>query len=691
MANVGEISVTLTSDFLKFQEGMDKAQQSISGFTNSLMSAGAILSAAVTAPMTMAAKAGINFNSSMENASASFTTMLGSAEKAQGLLSDIKEFAEKTPFEMTGLNESAKMMMAFGIESENIMGNLKMLGDIAMGDADKLRGLSYSFSQISSLGRLTGQDLLQMINAGFNPLQIIAEQTGAEMKDLKKAMEEGAIGADMVTAAMEIATSEGGRFFNSMEKASTTFSGRMSTLMDTINSFLGDVTMPLFNEIKDNILPKLIDFVTKVAEAFNKLSPSAKKIITIFGLVVAALGPALVAIGTIGKLANVALSGLSMIASPAGIAVAAVLALVGAIVYLYVTNEEARARIEIAWDKLVETAKRVWGIIVGFCNFYLDIIKDIISWGGVLWENMKNVWDFIKGAIEGATTSLKIFFGWISALLSPLKTFKSAAADAFGAVPGAETGEGINPFKTKAGVWGIDQKVGGVGSESAPIASGRTAGGRVGTAVEKSGDDLGFVESVVQSAADAIKKLQDAFKDMGATGTEALDALTSATNSFINAIRQQTEALADFGSMFNKVMIERMSPEKIMRRLQKTFTEMKKWSDNLQKLQERGMSESILNSLRGMGLGGAGIVAGLAKMSGTQLDKALEYMQATRGIGGQQAYESVKFEHSGKIEVYGINSAGQLVDSGLLDMLAAEIKNGANRYTELPGPSKLLK
>ena len=78
---------------------------------------------------------------------------------------------------------------------------------------NKLSSLTLAFSQVQSTGRLMGQDLLQMIGQGFNPLQIISEKTGRSMADLKKDMENGAISADMVTEAFKIATSEGGRFF----------------------------------------------------------------------------------------------------------------------------------------------------------------------------------------------------------------------------------------------------------------------------------------------------------------------------------------------------------------------------------------------------------------------------------------------------------------------------------------------
>ena len=103
-----------------------------------------------------------------------------------------------------------------------VVPTLKMLGDIAGADQNKLNGLALVFGQIQSTGRLMGQDLLQLINQGFNPLTEISKQTGMSVADLKKAMEKGAISADMVTLAFKSATSAGGLFYGNLEAQSQT-------------------------------------------------------------------------------------------------------------------------------------------------------------------------------------------------------------------------------------------------------------------------------------------------------------------------------------------------------------------------------------------------------------------------------------------------------------------------------------
>src|SRR5690606_5732956 len=142
----------------------------------------------------------------------------------------LRRFAEVTPFEFTDLQDAAKTLLNFGIEGDKVLPLLQMLGDASGGNAQRFQQMALAFAQMSASGRLMGQDLLQMINAGFNPLLVISQQTGLSIGDLKKKMEQGQISVEMVTEAFRIATSEGGLFFGMMDKQSQTLTGRWSTL-----------------------------------------------------------------------------------------------------------------------------------------------------------------------------------------------------------------------------------------------------------------------------------------------------------------------------------------------------------------------------------------------------------------------------------------------------------------------------
>ncbi|MCI1951794.1 MAG: tape measure protein [Clostridiales bacterium] len=212
----------------------------------------------------------VKYNAQMEQYQTSFTTMLGSASKAQSMIANLKDFADKTPFEMSDLSKGAQTLLAFGTSANDIMPDLKMLGDISQGDKAKFDGLTLAFAQISSAGKLSGQDLLQCINVGFNPLNEISKKTGESMADLRKRMESGGISAQEVAEAFKSATSEGGQFYGAMEAQSKTFNGQLSTLKDNAMTFLGDVSQGMQSTLKDDLLPTASGWVSQLSAAFKR-------------------------------------------------------------------------------------------------------------------------------------------------------------------------------------------------------------------------------------------------------------------------------------------------------------------------------------------------------------------------------------------------------------------------------------
>jgi tape measure domain-containing protein len=340
MATIAELLVKIGADTTDFNKKTASMQEGLKNVGATMTKIGAGLSVALTAPLLAGAAAGFKFSAQMEDFQANFETLLGSADKAKSMIAELTTFAAKTPFEMTGLADAAKVMLNFGVPAKDVMNNLKMMGDVAMGNQDKLKSISLAFGQIMSTGRLMGQDLLQLINAGFNPLQTISEQTGRSMADLKKDMENGAISAEMVTEAFKVATSEGGRFYGAMDKGSKTFNGQMSTLKDTVNITLGGIMKPLFENLSQNVLPKVIKKVEEIGKWFAALSAEQKNNIFTWLAVVAAIGPVLVAFGAVTKTIGVAISAIKAVhsaftflaANPVVIALGLIVAVIGLII-----------------------------------------------------------------------------------------------------------------------------------------------------------------------------------------------------------------------------------------------------------------------------------------------------------------------------------------------------------------------
>lgn len=281
-------------------KGIDKAKSSLSGLKKWI---GGL---ALGAGLVSLAKTGIEAAMTMEGLTAQFTVMTGSAEKAKDVIGEIADFAAKTPFDKLGLSNAAKTLMAFGMEADKVVPTLKMLGDVAGSDQNRLNSLALVFGQIHSAGRLTGGDLLQLINQGFNPLNTLAKISGKSMAELKDAMSEGAISADMVTLAFQAATSEGGLFFGNLESQSQTLQGRISTLKDNFVTALQNMAeafLPLMKAGVDVLIAfdwtPIVATIQNVAGGIGALIENMGLLITwlkmLLPLLILVFGPKLIA------------------------------------------------------------------------------------------------------------------------------------------------------------------------------------------------------------------------------------------------------------------------------------------------------------------------------------------------------------------------------------------------------------
>lgn len=300
--NVGTAEGYLKLNTSGFSDGMNNAEKSMDKFKGStsdlkqklatastgmgnsfkaIGSAGAAAAKAVESAISLTVKimagvtaglgalllAGVNYNSSMEQYSAALTTLTGSADKAASILETLKKMGASTPFETKDLIDSTKVMMSFGISAEDAIIDVGMLGDVSMGNAEKLGSLTLAFSQVQSQGKLMGQDLLQFINAGFNPLKEISDKTGISMSELKDKMSDGAISAQMVSDAFKSATEQGGLFYGAMDKQSKTFAGQLSTLKDNAGQLLGTLTTGIQSALSETFLPAINEAIGAIAKA----------------------------------------------------------------------------------------------------------------------------------------------------------------------------------------------------------------------------------------------------------------------------------------------------------------------------------------------------------------------------------------------------------------------------------------
>ena len=434
-----------------FQKTIGDMGKKLSSAGKSLQSAGKKITMATTAFAGIAA-IGVKYNATMETYATSFEVMTGSAEKAAEVVDELKDIAASTPFEMPELAETTQLLMNYGFTADDALDKMQMLGDISQGSAEKMNRIATAYGQMSSAGKVSLEDVKQMIEAGFNPLQEISESTGESMESLYDRISAGTISVDEITASMQRSTSEGGRYFQSMEKQSLTFSGQMSTLKDNVQGLLGNVTSGIFEKLAQDVLPKINEVLTTVNTAFEEggfqgvldaigeMSPALDGVITkiqsfstflqnlgispaAFAGIVAAIGPAITVVGTlvrgIGGIST-AISGISTAVSglggikgiftaltgPVGLTVTAIMGLVAAFRYLMATNDGFR-------ESVMTTISTIMSSLQPILQTLMGLLMEI---GGIIFETIGSVLQQLAPVLAQIIT----FIGELVAMIAPL-------------------------------------------------------------------------------------------------------------------------------------------------------------------------------------------------------------------------------------------------------------------------------
>ena len=320
-------------------------------------------------------KSGVDYNATMESYLTNFKVMLGSEEAAATKLSEIRKMAASTPFSLDDLTSGTQTLLQFGIAADDTTGVLQRLGDISLGNAEKLQTLTRAYGKMSSAQKVTLENVNMMIDAGFNPLNQICDATGESMSDLYKRISDGKVSFSELEAAVEAATSQGGQFYNGMLEASQTFSGRMSTLKDNVSALTGELTSGLFAALGDLVV-KLNEVVVSFLDSDEKMA-QLKETIGIATAVVAAAGTAFltykgyVAAATIAtkahELAQAALNAV-MAANPIALVVTALAALAAGLVTAYKTSETFRNAVNSAFASVKKIAQNAIGTVVDWLD-----------------------------------------------------------------------------------------------------------------------------------------------------------------------------------------------------------------------------------------------------------------------------------------------------------------------------------
>ncbi len=239
-----------------------------------------IIGVASTA-LSMASKVGSAIGETMQASldrqqlQVSFDVLTGSKEAGSKLTQELVNLQKDTILGKE-VFKNAQTMLGFGFANDEVIDNLRMLGDVSMGDAEKLNSLTLAYSQVRSAGKLQGQDLLQLINAGFNPLEAISKRTGKSIGQLKDEMSKGNITFDMVQQAFRDATSEGGKYNHMLETIAKTDAGmkaQLSGAFDELKIKVGNAFAPLTRlglELGTKLLPVLERLTEPLADGVQK-------------------------------------------------------------------------------------------------------------------------------------------------------------------------------------------------------------------------------------------------------------------------------------------------------------------------------------------------------------------------------------------------------------------------------------
>lgn len=316
------------------------AQQSLKAMGDGMVSAGTKLTAGVTAPILGFAAAAIKGAAEQEQLEVSFTTMLGSAEKAKTMMADLSAFAASTPFESPEIQNASKMLLAFGVDAEQIIPTMTNLGDIAAGLNIPIGDMAYLFGTTKAAGRMMTADLNQFTSRGIPMIAALAETMGIAESEVKAAVEAGKVGFPEMEAALTSLTAEGGQFSGLMAAQSMTLAGLFSTLSDNVGLSLAEIGKVIIEtfDLKTK-LAGAIEWLVKAKDAmfaFAKSNPQMFKLGIIIAAVAAAIGPLLIGLGMLVTWMAAAMPVIGAVGAALGLLVspiALVAAAIGALLY----------------------------------------------------------------------------------------------------------------------------------------------------------------------------------------------------------------------------------------------------------------------------------------------------------------------------------------------------------------------
>ena len=369
MAGLGSFFLEIGVDSAALQRGLNNAESRLSAFGQRAEKIGTNLSLAISAPLALVGKNALQTSAQFESLEMSFGTMLRSMENGKTLMKDLQNYNLATSFQFEEVAGAGKSLLAFGFAQQQIIPQMKMIGDISAGVGINIKDLAEIYGKARVQGRLFAEDINQLTGRGIPIIAELAKQFGVSEQAVKKLTEDGKIGFNNLEQAFASMTSTGGQFFNMTANQSTTLGGLYSNLQDSVTQNLRTIGDSIVKNLDlKTVIPQASQYLTELATTFSNLSPEAQKAIVIIGGLAIVLPPLLALAGTV--LPAIA-SGFAALISPAGLVGVAI---GGAALYAITHWSELQSLIDKTSDSLYRNMLTL--------RHYLAKGRDLVQIGG---------------------------------------------------------------------------------------------------------------------------------------------------------------------------------------------------------------------------------------------------------------------------------------------------------------------
>ena len=366
MAKLGDLVVNIGANTKSLNRELGKVRREMKRFGSNFKSLGRDLTRSVSLPLAAIGAAAIKSAVDLETLEVSFVSLTGGVQQASDMMKQLNDFTAKTPFQIDAVANSARQLIASGTDISQVNNQLQFLGDIAATSGSSIDEIAAIFSKVQAKGKVELESLNQLAERGIPIFTALSEATGLPASELGA----GAVSVEQFNEVLKSFAEEGGFAAGAMERLSQTTAGKFSTALDNLKLAGAELVQSLMPTIN-----KLIDGVTALAQRFAQASPEFKKTTLIIGGIVAAIGPLLVILPTLGSALAAAFA---MATGPIGLVIAGIAALTMAFFYFF---------------------DDIKGPLVDVINYFIDLYNNsVIIRGGIqmIILTFKNWWAYTK-------------------------------------------------------------------------------------------------------------------------------------------------------------------------------------------------------------------------------------------------------------------------------------------------------